>query len=650
MAALSWLTRPSTACSRAALRCGCRARLPPPPPGHARAARRAQTAFYFEFIAHLTRGLVAPALGSVCVVLCYMVLPRALPSAEAAERAQHALTAAYAVCLVLWAAWCVEAWKRREARCALDWGTLALVDAELDGAPRVGFRGTLRVFSPLTRQNEWCFPPQRRALRYALTVPATLTCLAVVGADMYVWLWAYYAAVRRWSGGTLLETALQQLPTAGYCLSVAALSALYRPIAAALTEYENYRTSEAHRNALIVKRVLFEMANNFSTLYYIAFCNRDLAELRSYLLQLLVVFQIIFQLIESAGPALGRALGRLLGRRKRREAAASRLRAAAAASAPSSPTLGADAASAAERAALLADVETQLELPPYDPFDDFVELAVQFGNVLLFAAVLPIAPVFALANNLPEIRADALKLMRSHRRPAHADGARQVHGIGAWLVAFQVITGCAALTNLALLTYIYGWLEHLEPSGRLVVFLSGQQLVLGAMAVLALLAPKLPHDVAVRVAVAVDATERSLREIAAPLATRLRHHHRAASRIQAAVRAALARRLIKRCNAAALTIQATARDFLGRSRRERLMRRSFNRSLARATNVARLRRTCHGAALHAIVVGCVGVLLALVLRGAWSDSAGALYPPEPAPTGLFEQLRALLGGHNGRRS
>ena len=136
----------------------------------------------------------------------------------------------------------------------------------------------------------------------------TLCCLVVVGADMWLWLHAYYAAAARWTGGTAMHAVLQQLPTVGYCASVSALSAIYRPLAAALTERENYRTAEAHRNALVARRVLFELCNNYSTLFYLAFYNRDGDELRAYLLQLLVAFQVLFQLLEVGPASAARAL------------------------------------------------------------------------------------------------------------------------------------------------------------------------------------------------------------------------------------------------------------------------------------------------------------------------------------------------------
>ncbi|KAJ1622944.1 calcium-activated chloride channel-domain-containing protein [Pavlovales sp. CCMP2436] len=227
-----------------------------------------EISFYFDFLGCLTRSLVLPAAGALGLAGCELVLRATLPLARA-QAVAHGLTAAYAAGLIVWSAVFIKEWKAQEKRRSLAWGTLTAADAteggsELAAPPRLGFTSSEWVFHPLA--------DRRRALRYALTVPVTLLCLLAVGLVMWLWLWAYYAAAARWNGGTFSELLLKQIPTVGYCASVAVLSAVYRPIARTLTNYENYRTAEAHRNALIAKRVLFELANNYSTLFYMAFC------------------------------------------------------------------------------------------------------------------------------------------------------------------------------------------------------------------------------------------------------------------------------------------------------------------------------------------------------------------------------------------
>uniref|UniRef100_G1KIN6 Anoctamin n=1 Tax=Anolis carolinensis TaxID=28377 RepID=G1KIN6_ANOCA len=65
---------------------------------------------------------------------------------------------------------------------------------------------------------------------------------------------------------------------------------------------------------------------------------------------------------------------------------------------------------------------------------EYMEMIIQFGFVTLFVASFPLAPVFALLNNVIEIRLDAKKFVSELRRP---DTVR-AKDIGIW---FNVLSG-----------------------------------------------------------------------------------------------------------------------------------------------------------------------------------------------------------------
>ena len=62
-------------------------------------------------------------------------------------------------------------------------------------------------------------------------------------------------------------------------------------------------------------------------------------------------------------------------------------------------------------------------------FKEYLEMWMQFGMVTLFACTFPLAALFALINNLIEIRTDAFTLVRSCRRPMPL----RVAGLGSWV-------------------------------------------------------------------------------------------------------------------------------------------------------------------------------------------------------------------------
>ncbi|KAH7939780.1 hypothetical protein HPB52_017369 [Rhipicephalus sanguineus] len=82
-------------------------------------------------------------------------------------------------------------------------------------------------------------------------------------------------------------------------------------------------------------------------------------------------------------------------------------------------------------------------------FDEYLEMAIQFGFVTLFVAAFPLAPLFALLNNIVEIRLDAYKYTSQMRRPL----AERVPNIGAWQVILKGVSVFAVICNAFLIAY-----------------------------------------------------------------------------------------------------------------------------------------------------------------------------------------------------
>jgi len=60
----------------------------------------------------------------------------------------------------------------------------------------------------------------------------------------------------------------------------------------------------------------------------------------------------------------------------------------------------------------------------------FRVLVIQYGFITIFVAAFPLAPLFALLNNIIEIRLDAYKLVTQFKRPV----ASRAVDIGVFLV------------------------------------------------------------------------------------------------------------------------------------------------------------------------------------------------------------------------
>ena len=66
----------------------------------------------------------------------------------------------------------------------------------------------------------------------------------------------------------------------------------------------------------------------------------------------------------------------------------------------------------------------------------FFVLVLQYGFVTMFVAAFPLAPFFALLNNMVEIRLDAVNFIHNFRRPA----AERAEDIGAWYGILATLT------------------------------------------------------------------------------------------------------------------------------------------------------------------------------------------------------------------
>lgn len=88
----------------------------------------------------------------------------------------------------------------------------------------------------------------------------------------------------------------------------------------------------------------------------------------------------------------------------------------------------------------------------------FVFVVIQYGFVTLFVAAFPLAPLFALLNNICEIRLDAYKIVAQARRPI----AERVENIGAWFNILRVLTYCSVASNVSFIGRVVKFLFNLK--------------------------------------------------------------------------------------------------------------------------------------------------------------------------------------------
>lgn len=84
-------------------------------------------------------------------------------------------------------------------------------------------------------------------------------------------------------------------------------------------------------------------------------------------------------------------------------------------------------------------------------------MIIQFGFVTMFVAAFPLAPLFALLNNILEIRLDGYKLLTQFRRPVPT----RAQNIGAWFPILEVITRIAVITNGLVIAFTSDFIDRM---------------------------------------------------------------------------------------------------------------------------------------------------------------------------------------------
>ncbi|XP_072810780.1 anoctamin-2 isoform X1 [Vicugna pacos] len=214
------------------------------------------------------------------------------------------------------------------------------------------------------------------------------------------------------------------------------LDEIYGAVAKWLTKIEVPKTEQTFEERLILKAFLLKFVNAYSPIFYVAFFKgRFVGRPGSYiyvfdgyrmeecapggcLMELCVQLSIIMlgkQLIQNNIFEIGVPKLKKLFRKLKDE------------------TEPGEADSAHSKHPEQWDLDYSLE--PYTGLTpEYMEMIIQFGFVTLFVASFPLAPVFALLNNVIEVRLDAKKFVTELRRP----DAVRTKDIGIW---FDILSG-----------------------------------------------------------------------------------------------------------------------------------------------------------------------------------------------------------------
>jgi hypothetical protein len=144
-----------------------------------------------------------------------------------------------------------------------------------------------------------------------------------------------------------------------------------------------------------------------------------------------------------------------------------------------------------------SDAENEFEYTQYEgTFNDYDELIIQFGFVVLFVVVFPAAPILALLNNVIEFRLDASKLMSFTRRP-HPKGT---FDMGTWYSILNLLSWVMVVSNTALIIFSSAQARSIDSDLRWVSFVIVEHILIGTKLLIEFFVPDVPTDVEERLA------------------------------------------------------------------------------------------------------------------------------------------------------
>lgn len=98
----------------------------------------------------------------------------------------------------------------------------------------------------------------------------------------------------------------------------------------------------------------------------------------------------------------------------------------------------------------MSSIEAQSKLEDYEtPLDDYMEIVIDYGYVVMFSAAYPLVPLLALMMNIFEIRVDSYKLCNLTKRPF----PMLANSIGYWEIILRSISTMGALTNTGIMIF-----------------------------------------------------------------------------------------------------------------------------------------------------------------------------------------------------
>uniref|UniRef100_A0A8D0ASE5 Anoctamin n=1 Tax=Sander lucioperca TaxID=283035 RepID=A0A8D0ASE5_SANLU len=378
----------------------------------------------------------------------YWKLVTACGTARASHLFDNPATVFFSIFMALWAVLFMEHWKRRQMRLNYIWDLTGFgeeEEREESEKAKVKLTCTDRLPAYLTTVVTMVF---MILVTFAIVFGVILYRISIKAA-LHMSTYSDQSNIRATVKGTAAVINL---------VVIIILDEVYAAIARWLTALEVPKTDKSFEDRLIFKTFILKFANAFTPIVYLAFFRGRLVGrpgnylyvVGSYrmeecahagcLMELCIQLCITMlgkQLIQNNLFEIGiPKLKKLLRRRKS----------------------DLDSKQEEELNRSLYRHEKDHILGPFVGLSpEYMEMIIQFGMVTLFVASFPLAPLFALLNNIIEIRLDAKKFVMELRRPI----AAKAKDIGIWYNLLRGLSKVAVIVNAFVISFTSDFIPRL---------------------------------------------------------------------------------------------------------------------------------------------------------------------------------------------
>uniref|UniRef100_A0A4W5P2Y6 Anoctamin n=1 Tax=Hucho hucho TaxID=62062 RepID=A0A4W5P2Y6_9TELE len=417
----------------------------------------------------------------------YWKLKEACGTARASHLFDNPATVFFSIFMALWAAMFMEHWKRRQMRLNYEWDLTGFEEEEVSALQLESCISLLFVCAwephiiAEEPTNKWKQTVQSAmaGLKLVLLVssppptpiPHTHCLIAVTSFQIGVTFAIVFgvilyrisitAALHMSNNPTTRSNVRLMVKTTAAIINLVViliLDEVYGAVARWLTVLEVPKTDKSFEERLIFKTFILKFVNAFTPIIYIAFFRGRLVGrpgsylyvFESYrleecahggcLMELCIQLSITMlgkqliqnNLFEIGIPKLKKLIRYIKSKRRSFQEE--------------------------EREKKLQRYETDHFLEPFAGLTpEYMEMIIQFGFVTLFVASFPLAPLFALLNNIIEIRLDAKKFVAELRRPV----AARAKDIGIWYNLLRGVAKVAVIINAFVISFTSDFIPRL---------------------------------------------------------------------------------------------------------------------------------------------------------------------------------------------